>query len=148
MIGVLLKNLPDGIEIPEEITRISVDTRDFAIIMGMEPIIPDSKDGSNYHERFYAYPLLDDPKCKDHFKILNTDLIRWIKDFEERCGGKSDWKSINLIKGYKDVSGWDFKYLRFYRYRVDPRYFIACTNVLKAFNVNLITRKNIKVYGS
>lgn len=137
-----------SVQISDDITRISVDTRDFAVIFGTDPVTLERDPYDKpIHQRFHAYSLLDDSNCKDHFKVHKNDIIQFLEDFKEYTGGSVDWRTFT-VEGYREVTGWDFKYLRFYRYKIDPDYFILCSDALKAVNKDLITRKNIKVYGN
>jgi len=118
----------DETVITENIREIHCDTRDF-----------------------YCNLVNDDVKIPSeviavatnkNYLIKTNEILLFLENLETISGGKRDWRYIKF-KGLKDVSGWDCKYIRFYKINEDS--WVVCnrdTNPIIYTNLNSETIVN------
>lgn len=100
--------------IPDSVTTIHCDTRNFNMIMRNEKI---EKDKSKY-----LYRLLHGAKINECFLIKRSEIVSWLRNVEEISGGKCQWRCLNFTT-IKAKLGW-LKYICMYYYKDD--YFVVC----------------------
>lgn len=97
-------------KIPDDVTMVHIDTRDWHGIMKASPIDWKNKEGSINLPRIYDATRF----TKDNrFRIPSDDLLKLIKNLKEWTGGDGEWRMFNLLST-RTPSGW-FKYIRCYR---------------------------------
>lgn len=92
----------DDIVITDNTQQIHCDTRDFCC-------------------KLYEFKLdcivhadLSKIAYKEEHLIKTENIIPFLKQLETISGGKGNWRILQF-KDLEDVSGWDCKYIRFYR---------------------------------
>lgn len=100
----------EHIEILSTVRTIHCDTRDFHIIANISP-----------HDR-----RLSDRVKYPNSVIKDTEIFKFLKQFYDKLGGKSEWQMVENPKDNSSNKFWRFKYIRFYRITVDE--FIVTDN--------------------
>ena len=104
--------------IPDGVTAIHCDTRDFYMTMSIDVI-----EGTEYIDGCVnVFDMI--PKCAidNKYLIHRKDITQWLKYIEEISGGKCKWRCLNFYT-IKTKLGW-LKYIRMYHYKDD--YFVVC----------------------
>lgn len=120
---------------------IHCDTRDFTIVYDNEEhtFDPKQKSALKLHRKF-----LDVNQYKMSYYTFESanDIIIWLKQLEEMTGGAGEWRNILLKHGYKEVTGWDLKYIRFFYYEELKVYF-AVSNSYQLLDKRIFFKENI-----
>lgn len=104
--------------IPNGVTSIHCDTRDFEII-----ISKDAFDKSKVLQGCVdVFDMIEKGNVDKKHLIHRNEIPQWLKHIEEISGGKCDWRCLNF-SSIKTRLGW-LKYIRMYYYKDD--YFVVC----------------------
>ena len=100
----------DDIKITDDLNAIHCDTRDFHCLLQSKKI--------NLRDR--RYPEITKVFYKENYHIKTSDIKTFLKNLETMSGGKGTWRLLSFDRSkIKEVSGWDYKYLRIYRIKND-----------------------------
>lgn len=120
---------------------IHCDTRDFTIVYDNEEhtFDPKQKSALKLHRKF-----LDVNQYKMSYYTFESanDIIIWLKQLEEMTGGAGEWRNILLKHGYKEVTGWDLKYIRFF-YHEELKVYFAVSNSYQLLDKRIFFKENI-----
>ena len=118
--------------IPDGVTAIHCDTRDFHMIMRNDKIEKDkSKD---------LYRLLHGAKINECFLIKRSEIISLLKRIKRISGGECKWRCLNFYT-IKTKLGW-LKYIRVYYYKDD--YFVVCDGYGEPIKWRTMNEENLE----
>lgn len=104
--------------IPDGITAIHCDTRDFEIVISR-----DALDKSIIlQECINVFEMIHKGDIDEKYLIHRNEIPQWLRNIEEISGGKCQWRCLNFTT-IKTKLGW-LKYIRMYHYKDD--YFVVC----------------------
>lgn len=126
-------------ELPS-VRAIYCDTRDFGITVNDDP---EYTDGHPTPWTGKYQSLINNPKCKPDFLIEKGEILKFLKLLENISGGKEDWRDLRFNDKVPDRSGWDFKYIRFYRYGCDSNKYIVTGSYGTAVHWRDLNAENI-----
>ena len=126
-----------------EIEFVHVDTRDFYV-----RVCEDSnQEFLNKKERKAIQSYCHRHQYEeDKFIFTSSEMIERIKNIESWSGGKGEWRSLMIepTNGclYKEQTGWDFKYLRFFKIKEDS-WVMLNRNKIDVVYKNVVVEENI-----
>lgn len=126
-----------------EIEFVHVDTRDFYV-----RVCEDSnQEFLNKKERKAIQSYCHNHQYEeDKFIFTSSEMIERIKNIESWSGGKGEWRSLMIepTNGcrYKEQTGWDFKYLRFFKIKEDG-WVMLNRNKIDVVYKNVVVEENI-----
>ena len=113
-----------NIILPDDVTQIHIDTRDFAVIINSDDHNFDISKVKKYPKRFFH--TIDEVKST-------------IEDLHIRSGGEGTWRSLWLEGlGEKYSENWNLKYLRIYKTSLG---FVICGNDERALSKDVLGSK-------
>jgi hypothetical protein len=121
--------LNDIPEIPE-CKAIHCDTRDFYLLF-TDKI--ETKKVKKLFKRQYR---------SEEFLIDKLEIRKFLTNLENISGGKANWRFLHF-NNVPDRSGWDFKYLRFYRYQLNSNKFIVCNSYNELVKLSDLNEVNL-----
>ena len=104
--------------IPNSVTIIHCDTRDFYMVMSIEVI----KGAECIDGCVNVFDMIPKRAIDNKYLIHRKDIPKWLKYIEDISGGKCEWRCLNFTT-IKTKLGW-LKYIRMFYYKDD--YFVVC----------------------
>ena len=126
-----------------EIECVHVDTRDFHVNVCSDP----KQEFLTKEERKTILSYCHNNQYNSaNFVFSTEEMLERIKNIETWSGGKGNWRSI-FIKPtngslYKERTGWDFKYLRFFKIK-DNEWIMLNRNKIDIVYKNVVVEENI-----
>lgn len=118
--------------IPDNVTSIHCDTRDFGVIMTDRETTKEA-DGQ-------AYCMLHSGEIDERFLMKRDEIIPWLMHIEAISGGRGDWRCLNFDT-IETRLGW-LKYIRMYRYNDDM--FLVCDSYSDPIEWRLCTEESLE----
>lgn len=130
-------------DIPDNITNLHCDTRDFCMTGSTEEFYNSSK----AEDRKFCAFIRKEIKKNSEVLINKDEIIPLLRNLEEWSGRKADWRFLSFIEGPENISGSWFKYIRFYRIKRTDYFVITCRNEYKSEGLvdykKVFTKENI-----
>jgi len=132
----------DEIDSLPDVRSFHCDTRDFHVSANDESESLDPNDHAAPWTGAYL-KLINSSKCKEDFLIEKDEIIPLLKRLETWSGGKADWRRLSFDEQLPDKTGWDYKYLRFYKWKAESTKYIVCTSYGTAIHWRDMRETNI-----